>query len=98
MENITTQPITEEIVSMAQKMQTTTIGDDTRSYLILIGKIYDLSDEIRACLRRDYIEEKADEITNDIYINHLFHVKEKLFKLVANSIDNNIGTLNWKEI
>lgn len=100
---MTTQPTSttpgadNQRVSSAEKMKTATISDNTRDYLILIGKLEDMYDEIYACINRDYGDRQGDDVMGGID-GGWRALRDKLFESLVFSIESNISLLNWKGI
>lgn len=85
-------------ITSAESMRTVTISDNTRDYLIAIGKLDDLYSDICDYVQRDYGECQVDKITDDIYCGGLSVVRDKLFEFLVFSIQENIGSLDCKDI
>lgn len=85
-------------ISNAEKMRTTTISDNTRDYLIVIGKLDDLYSDILDCVTRDYGTQQVDKMMDELYRGGLGFVADKLYEFFTFSVRKNVGFANWQEI
>ena len=78
-------------------MQTANIGNDSRDYLMLVGKLENWSRECVSIITRDYNEKTADEIIEDID-NDVLLLERRIMnlfsdKVFANAMDIESDTL-----
>ena len=88
------QAITSEAAPTRQSAEaiarTATISDDTRSYLVLLGKLYDCYDEFVSLIARDYGESQADRLASDFEC-HILKLYQIVEKYIADSITEHLG-------
>jgi len=78
-------------------MQTANIGNDSRDYLVLVGKLENWSRECVSIINRDFNEKTAGEIIEDID-NDVLLLERRIMnmfsdKVFANAMDIESDTL-----
>ena len=58
---------TESNKKLETVLRTASLSNETRDYIVLLGKLHDLFNEFFYLLERDYGASQAESITNDVF-------------------------------
>ena len=74
-------------------LRTASLSNETRDYIVLLGKLHDLWNEFYDLLERDYGTSQAESITNDVFNKAiLVDAYTEVEKYIIWSINGHIGS------